>query len=133
MDGIKGFGRFSRVYALLVGLAAATVALSLVMLFSDPKPAEALGEAWYGTVEFQGTGEPVTFPSSDITYTNRDYSRFVAPVSSDQATVFTKVDTTSVYSPPEPPCIFLQSGQAPILRVRLRHRSLRSTNHLCSR
>ena len=98
--GAGVFGRFSRASALLVGLVLATAALSLTVLFSDPKPAEAIGETWYGTMEFQGTGQPT--PYGDGTYTDRSYHRFEAPLSSDQARAYTRVDTTLTFPAPVP-------------------------------
>ena len=94
------FGRFSRASALLVGMVLATAALSLVVVFSNPKPAEAIGETWYGTVEFGGTGEPRSVGGG--THTSNSYYRFEAPTDSSQATLFNKLDETWTFPAPAP-------------------------------
>lgn len=88
MDRVAGFGRFSRMYTLLAGLFAATVILGVLVLFTDPKPAEAIGETWYGTFEL---AHKESTTSGFGVYTVNDYARWTAPNDMNNASVYVKI------------------------------------------
>lgn len=97
MNRVAEFGRFSRMYTLLAGLVAATVVLSLVVMFTDPKPAEAYEETWYGTFE-QSHKATQTFENGHV-FTVNDYVRWTAPNDMNNASVDVKIYQHWAYPP----------------------------------
>jgi hypothetical protein len=96
MKSIAGRGWVSRAYVVIL----AVFAVSLAVLLVNARPAQAVGENWYGTVEYQGTGAPVSasgYQNVEGLFYNNNHYRYEVPVAGQDGTVYARINERWVY------------------------------------